>query len=491
MKYKGKDDWILGDTWGLVADGKFHGIHIKWSNQETPLGHIVSSDLLHYEFVDDVFHPLPEDKYPQDCLMKYTGCAITGKDKKHYIYYTMRNKNADEKIAVAFSDDMKDFVLYDKNPVLEPDENIFYTKGPRIDCRDMIVVYYEKEDVYYGYFAAMADIGYDCPCGVIGVAKSKDLLNWREQKIAYKPPFMGVMEVPDVFEIDGKWYLIMLSGNNYGAKGISEDEDIVCFTYYAVSDSPEGPFVHTDDTIFLGGNESGGAVCRSVVFEGKRYIIYLDRGKEGGALSLPKEIGVVDGKLRPLYAPITNKLRTGNLTETYTPDMIEGLTGSHAWETISGDAKITCDGKRLELSTYVNSWQKYRLKDIRYKSLELECTVSGDATEFGFMFEAYAEDKPEKPKETSYVALNLKQNKIIAYYNRISFIPYSKRKYALQRDKEYHIRMMVMEGVFEIYVDDVLILQGPMETADYIVPGLLLGNGKCEIKNLIIYELEK
>ncbi len=488
MKFKSDGNWTMGDMWGLVTDDVFHGIHIKWSDTETPLGHICSSDLLHYTALDDVLHPLPEDKYPNDCLMKFTGCCMTGKDNKHYIYYTMRNKNASEKIAVAISEDMKNFELYDKNPVLELDGNIFCTKGTKIDCRDMLIVYHEAEDIYYGYFAAMADLGYGSPCGVIGVAKSKDLLNWREQKIAYKPPFVGVMEVPDVFEIDGKWYLTMLSGNIYGAKGISEDEDIVYFTYYAVSDSPEGPFVHTDDTIFLGGNHSSGAVSRSVVFNGKRYVIYLDRGKEGQSIALPKEIGVVDGKLRPLYAPITQKLRTGNKTNTFTADMIKRLMGSHAWETVSGDINVGDNGQIINLSTYINSWQKYRLENVRYQSVELECIVSGDCTECGIMFEAYSENEL---KETSFVSLNFKQNKIIAYHSKLEYIPYSKRKYDFEKNKEYHIRLIVMEGIFEIYVDDVLILQGPMETGDYINPGFMLCNGRCEIKNLKIYELEK
>ena len=491
MKYKGRNDWIFGDMWGLVVDGVFHGIHIKWSKtgEETPLGHVTSKDLLHFTACDDILYPLPESEYPMDCLMKFTGCCMTAKNGLHYIYYTMRTSNADEKIALAVSKDMKTFELYDKNPVLEVDENIFFTTGPHVDCRDMLIVYHEKEDVYYGYFAAMADMGYGSPSGVIGVAKSSDLVTWRDQKIAYAAPFMGTVEVPDVFEIDGKWYLIMLTGNNYGAKGISEDEDVTYFTAYAVADSPEGPFVHTDDKIFIGGNSNSAGVCRTVIFDGKRYLHYVDRGREGQSISLPKEICVVDGKLRPCYAPITQKLRTGKMMRKFDESSFKKLSSSHAWMTASGEAKV-CEGK-LIFDSYRNSYQKYRIENEKYASIEMECILSADCTECGFMFEAYSEKETERPQETSFLSLNFDREKVIMYQNALMFDPCAKRSVTLEKNKEYHVRAIVMEGIFEIYIDDILVLQGAIETAEHIVPGIVVGNGNCEIKELKIYELEK
>ena len=69
MKYKGTNEWTFGDMWGLAVDGVFHGVHIKWSTKgiETPLGHVVSDDLLHFTACDDVFYPLSEAEYPDDC----------------------------------------------------------------------------------------------------------------------------------------------------------------------------------------------------------------------------------------------------------------------------------------------------------------------------------------------------------------------------------------------------------------------------------------
>ncbi len=491
MKYSGNDTWIMGDMWSLVVDDTLHGFHLKWGlGEDASVGHIYSDDLLHYTACEDILHPLSKEAYPDDCLMKWTGCCMNGKDGLHYIYYTMRNENGDEKIGVSISEDMHNFKLYEGNPVLVPNSEIFETKfNKKVDCRDMLIVYVEEEDLYYGYFATMADVGYGVPTGVIGVAISKDMLEWDNQKIAYIPPFMGAVEVPDIFCIDGKWYMTMLTGNIYGAKGISEDEDITYFTCYAVSESPIGPFRHTEDTIFLGGNDSSGAVCRTAVYKGVRYVIYIDRGAYGASISLPKEVRVIDGKLRPYYTPILQQLRTEKHANKISADMICRLPTSHAWSTISGS--ISVDEEGISLETLHNSYQNYRLESVKYQSVEMECVIAGDCTEWGMMFEAYKVENPNVPIETSFVSLNFHENKVIIYRDKLVYIPYSKRRFSFEKNRNYHIRVLVLEGIFEVYIDNVLLLQGPMETGDYLIPGFMCGNGKCKIKNLHVYELEK
>lgn len=491
MKYGGNGTWSIGDTWGLAVDDVLHEFYLKNGIGETAgMGHVYTKDMLHYTACEDILFPLSKEDSTEDCLQRWTGCAMTGKDGRHYIFYTMRNIGRDQKIGVSISEDMEHFELYEGNPVLVPDPAVFNTTFNRnMDCRDMMIVYVEDEDCYYGYFAAMADSDYGVPVGVIGVAKSKDMLNWYDQGIAYIPSFMGAVEVPDVFCIDGKWYLTMLTGNIYGAKGISEDEDMTYFTTYAVADSPCGPFVHTEDRIFLGGPFVSGAVCRTVVFKGVRYVIYLDRGLGGDSITLPKEVKVINGNLRLCYTPILKQLRTGNNVSRIAADRILRLPTSHAWYTVSGN--ILADEERISLSTMHHSYQNYRLDGIKYPSVEIECVMSGDCTECGFMFEAYKKDNPDEPIETSFVSLNFSQNKVVTYRDKLAYVPCSKRRFPLERKREYHLRILVMEGNFEAYIDDVLWVQGPMETGDFLATGFMCGNGSCEIKNLCVYELEK
>ena len=165
------------------------------------------------------------------------------------------------------------------------------------------------------------------------------------------------------------------------------------------------------------------------------------------------------------------------------------LSSSHAWMTASGEAKV-CEDK-LIFDSYRNSYQKYRIENEKYASIEMECILSADCTECGFMFEAYSEKETERPQETSFLSLNFDREKVIMYQNALMFDPCAKRSVTLEKNKEYHVRAIVMEGIFEIYIDDILVLQGAIETAEHIVPGIVVGNGNCEIKELKIYELEK
>ena len=127
----------------------------------------------------DVLETLPEEKYPDDCLGKFTGCTVE-KDGKYYLFYTMRDRYRSEKIGLAISEDLENFVEYKNNPVLTPDEDLFVVRAKRekTDCRDMNIVYDEENEIYYGYFAAMANVKNRGEIEVIGVAESFDLINW-------------------------------------------------------------------------------------------------------------------------------------------------------------------------------------------------------------------------------------------------------------------------------------------------------------------------
>ena len=51
------------------------------------------------------------------------------------------------------------------------------------------------------------------------------------------------------------------------------------------------------------------------------------------------------------------------------------------------------------------------------------------------------------------------------------------------------MRMIVLEGQIEIYIDDILVLQNAFETKDMKF-GLAVGSGRCLYKDFKIYTLE-
>ncbi len=485
MKYKGKD-FNMWDAWYLNVGEVVHAFHLKSQPGEWNVGHVYTRDLLHFNKCEDILKPLG-DKNPQDCLGKFTGCAYTDrKTGRHYVYYTMRNKIGSEKIGAAYTDDLVDFELYEKNPVLVPDGDVFYLPGEdrKTDCRDMLVVYDAASERYYGYFAAMAYSDGVHLKGVIGAAESTDLIHWCNQTIVYQPKFNGAVEVPDVFFMEGKWYMTILTGANYGAKGAAGDNNLVNFTLYASSDSPRGPFVEQDDNIFIGGAFDSGYSCRSVEFKGRRYSLYIDRSEYGAAISLPKEIKVKNGKLRPCYTPILEQLRTGRKTSAENAGMFTEFNSSFAWATDVRD--IGFENGVLKINSAELGYQNYYMKEVAYPSVELVYSLTCNCGECGVML-ITSDDTREVEKY--YITADILNKELCVY--RSGYILCSKRKYDFRNGREYFFRVIAQEGQFEIYIEDELILQGSMLTAEKIMPGLVCGRGNAEIKNFTVYELEK
>jgi Predicted glycosylase len=178
----------------------------------------------------------------------------------------MRDKErGSQRLGATISEDFIDFRLYERNPVIVPDDRILigYENLQKydwniVDCRDLVTVECMEDGLYYGYFAAAADVGRAHPVGVIAVAVSGDLLDWRDQSIVYIPRQNGVIEVPDVYEINGRWYLTMLNGTNYLGRFCGNDEYAICCTTYAVADNPGGPFVDLEYNILISGNAASG-----------------------------------------------------------------------------------------------------------------------------------------------------------------------------------------------------------------------------------------
>ncbi len=314
VKYRGKNQ-VMWDAWFLPVGDEVPVSHLQMPVQDPEhpaeitwnVGHIRTRDLLHWEACPDILPPLG-DANEQDYGCKFTGCAYTAPDGEHLVYYTMRDtRKGNQRIGVAQSRDLVTFEPDAGNPVLEPDpalcvsyENFDRYDWDIVDCRDLVVVRDPDSGLYYGYVAVAADVGREHPVGAVIVAESRDLLHWEKQSIAYVPQQNGVIEVPDVFEMDGKWYLTMLSGANYAGRSICRDDYVVNCTIYAVADHPRGPFLEAADNPFIGGIVNSGFTCRTVCFGGKRYLYYVDRAAGGETLSLPKEVRACGGRCGPI-----------------------------------------------------------------------------------------------------------------------------------------------------------------------------------------------
>lgn len=487
MKHRSTEG-MMTDAWHLNHNDRIHYFHLKTTEDQSAnlpsVGHLYTDDLLNFTVCDDILPVLPKEQYPEDCLPKYTGCAFTSPEGVHHIYYTMRNKYEAQKIGVALSEDLQTFRLCDNNPVLVPGSEIFfYGDGMQYeDCRDMLVVYDDKSEKYYGYFAAMAEEN-KRKFGVIGVAESDDLIHWCNQCIAFKCDFDGTIEVPDVFYLDGQWYLTMLTHSSFGAKYVFSDPNVVSGTIYARSNTPKGPFTFGEDNIFIGGTYSSGYTCRSFDFKGKKYLSYIDKSKYGWSISLPKEIRIVNGNLRPCYTPILEKLRKKKIVSALTKDMLTKRSSTFFW--VLGNGEIHEENGSLLLKTYNHSVQSYMINVGGISGSEISYSFALNNSEGGIVIEI----TDNNGNIHRYLAVASIMEKAFILYSDLFFNVLCKRNFDFENDTEYTARIFVYDGTIEIYIDDMLLIQNSFDTRENVRVGLFCGNGSCCFKDFCVHEL--
>ena len=344
MNYSPTDLYVW-DAWYMAVDDQVHAYHLARkrgaanvaADVENSLGHAVTRDLVHWERRPPAFGPDPAN--PLDDRQPWTGCAVWH-EGRGYLYYTMRG-SADQcriqRIGLGTSADGEHWQRHAGNPIIVPDPRWYATDQapvPRIvDCRDLIVIP-DPKGGWLGFYATRipgspgrrrGEPGGELPqTAAIACVRSPDLLRWEHLPPAFAPGKYACIEVPDVFEMGGRWYMTCLTGHWYGNRGIWSDPNLVCGTMFAVADRPEGPYRELADNALLAARWTAPLSCRSVLFQGQRYLLYTDRERVGrtdagdmtfGTLTTPKLLRT-DGER--LYAAYCDRIEC---------DVVEELVG--------------------------------------------------------------------------------------------------------------------------------------------------------------------
>lgn len=168
-----------------------------------------------------------------------TGSVMQDKDGLYHLFYTGHNDTGNggrgkECVMHASSTDRENWVK-DGEPLFFAPEG--YSKD---DFRDPEVFWVDEEQCYWLLIAAREDeLG-----GVVLKYTSTDLKNWTLYGPIFAPMAQYMCECPDLFNIGDYWYL------TYSWE---------CVTYYAMSDSIDGPFVPPRDNILDGKGLTDGA----------------------------------------------------------------------------------------------------------------------------------------------------------------------------------------------------------------------------------------
>jgi beta-fructofuranosidase len=211
------DAWIW-DFW-LADDGSmYHLFFLRASRAlgdpqrrhfRASVGHATSTDLRHWTQTADAL--VPGDRPAFDDVAIWTGSVVPGPDGTWHMFYTAAG-SADiglvQRIGLATSIDLVTWHRHPASPVVQADPRWYEILGdstwPDQAWRDPWVFPDPSGDGWHMLITARANTGSVDDRGVLGHARSTDLVHWTTQPPLTAPGAgFGQLEVPQTEIIDG------------------------------------------------------------------------------------------------------------------------------------------------------------------------------------------------------------------------------------------------------------------------------------------------
>jgi len=382
----------------------------------------------------------------------FTGCAVKH-EGVYYLFYTGNTRRqvdgqrrGVQSICLATSTDGIHFRKHPRNPLFSPDPERFYTypdppapfkhhahRGT--DCRDILVVKDPSGQGWLGY-VVMRRKGFNDAfhSACIVLCRSDNLIDWDIAEPVCTPNRFNCFEVPDVFRIGPKWYMIALTGDFYGQSDRWTDKDITCATIVFQADSPEGPFLEVKDNLLLTSStdKGQGISARTVERNGERLLFYthseITTGR--GRLSWPEKlVPRAQGGLDPMY-----------------------------WEGVNDAFEAAVDAAPMDVTSDESGFKLIKVKEWTRKDSTYMITARvdlGTAQAGGIAFGC--KDGPE-PFLLARIDCTAKPEGLVSIERLEDKEIIQKRETKIVRKGVYNLRVIVCGELIKLYVDEKLIL---------------------------------
>ncbi len=210
------------------------------------VGHAVSHDCRQWEYCGTALEAGKPDSWDDRAI--WTG-SVTVRDGLAYMFYTglcQAEKAPVQRIGLAVSTDLVHWERHPGNPLLEVDTRWYEPQSTEQRetraWRDPYVVYSSDEEAYYMFLSARANTGPPDGRGVIGLARSTDLLSWEVLPPVSMPGDFTEMEVPQVVPLNGRYYLLFCATRHVSAHLSLAGAASWAGTHYLVADELTGPY---------------------------------------------------------------------------------------------------------------------------------------------------------------------------------------------------------------------------------------------------------
>ena len=271
------------------------------------VGHAVSSDLRVWEHRGTVLEAGPPGSWDDRAI--WTG-SVTVRDGLAYMFYTALSRAEQapvQRIGLAISADLVHWERHPGNPLLEVDTRWYEPQSAeQLEAqawRDPYVVYAPDEQIYYMFISARVNVDSHDGRGVIGLARSTDLLAWEMLPPVNVPGDFMEMEVPQIVLLNGRYYLLFCAARHSAARLSRTEGRVWMGTHYLVADRLTGPYHSLTDEPLVAdasGTYYAGKLVRGSVgtYSFIAWRQWDETDKFSGSLSDPAEVHVLpDGRL--------------------------------------------------------------------------------------------------------------------------------------------------------------------------------------------------
>ncbi|MEI6234797.1 MAG: hypothetical protein WCT04_17220 [Planctomycetota bacterium] len=231
-----RGEWMW-DTW-VLQNGEDY--HLFFLSKDGGLGRAESKDLIHWTQLPMIPNLAKKGDWDEK------GMLLTGSTVKHNgKYYLSYGSKHPEPLGLLVSDDLKNWSRMG-DPVLPRNEP--YTQ----DWRDLSNYWDPVRKLWDGYLCSRYK---GLPC--VAHISSPDLLSCSyHEPVFVSEPYTRdnngfvEFEVPDVFELDGKYYIAFSSIRS--RKNLTSGREDAAGTWYLMADKKEGPFHVPSNPLLMG-----------------------------------------------------------------------------------------------------------------------------------------------------------------------------------------------------------------------------------------------
>jgi beta-fructofuranosidase len=262
------DDWIW-DFW-LVQDRlDYHVFYLQAPRSladpdlrhwNVSIGHAVSRDLRDWRVLPDALHPSPDAGEAFDNYTTWTG-SIIQHEEVWYLFYTGGRRSEEgliQRIGLATSTDLVRWQKHPENPLIVADPRWYELLDLEVwhdqAWRDPWVFRHPERGDFHAFITARVNYGPPDGRGVVGHARSEDLIHWEVLPPVTEPGAFGHLEVPQLVAIQGRYYLLYsVQASIHSSRWRRRTgREPLTGVHFLLADRPLGPFHPMGDRPLVG-----------------------------------------------------------------------------------------------------------------------------------------------------------------------------------------------------------------------------------------------